>query len=174
MRRYGTMSLADVMQPAIRHATRGFTVTPYLSDCIESAAADLLRIQFAADRLLPDGAPLKAGDAAGAGRLCRGPAPDRRRRATARCMAAPLGRPAGRVHASRPAAFITAKDLTDYRVDRARADPRPLSRLGDRRPAAARGSGVHITQMLNILEGFDIAQAGLRHRRTRSICWPRC
>ena len=41
LRRYGTMSLADVMQPAIRHATRGFTVTPYLSDCIESAAADL-------------------------------------------------------------------------------------------------------------------------------------
>jgi len=28
LRRYGTMSLADVMQPAIRHANRGFTVTP--------------------------------------------------------------------------------------------------------------------------------------------------
>src|SRR6186997_1572194 len=26
LRRYGTMPLADVMQPAIRHATRGFTV----------------------------------------------------------------------------------------------------------------------------------------------------
>src|SRR5437899_5786428 len=58
---YGTMSLADVMQPAIRHATRGVTVTPYLSDCIESAAADLLGDPFAADRLLPDGTPLKPG-----------------------------------------------------------------------------------------------------------------
>ena len=37
--------------------------------------------------------------------------------------------------------FVARKDLTDYRVDRARADPRPLSRLGDRRPAAARGVG---------------------------------
>ena len=37
--RYGTMSLADVMQPAIRHAARGFTVTPYLSDCIAERVA---------------------------------------------------------------------------------------------------------------------------------------
>ena len=28
LRTYGTLSLADVMQPAIRHATRGFMVTP--------------------------------------------------------------------------------------------------------------------------------------------------
>src|SRR5579871_6940506 len=62
LRQYGTMSLNDVMQPAIRHATRGFTVTPYLSDCIESAGADLLQDPFAADRLLPDGTPLKAGE----------------------------------------------------------------------------------------------------------------
>src|SRR6185369_6487085 len=61
LKRYGTMSLADVMQPAIRHAMRGFTVTPDLSDCIESAAADLLKDKLAAARLLPDGAPLKAG-----------------------------------------------------------------------------------------------------------------
>ena len=58
LRRYGTMSLADVMQPAIRHATRGFTVTPYLSDCIESAAGDLSKDKLAATRLLPDGAPV--------------------------------------------------------------------------------------------------------------------
>ena len=56
------MPLADVMQPAIRHATRGFTVTPYLADCIESAAPDLVQDPFAADRLVPDGTPLKAGE----------------------------------------------------------------------------------------------------------------
>ena len=55
LRRYGTMSLADVMQPAIRHAARGFTVTPYLSDCIDSAAADLAKDKLAAARLLPGG-----------------------------------------------------------------------------------------------------------------------
>src|SRR3954467_3209183 len=61
LRTYGTMPLADVMQPAIRHAARGFTVTPYLSDCIQSAAPDLLKDKLAAARLLPDGTPLTAG-----------------------------------------------------------------------------------------------------------------
>ena len=60
--RYGTMSLADVMQPAIRHASRGFVVTPYLSDCIVGASPDLLQDPFIADRLLPDGDPLKPGE----------------------------------------------------------------------------------------------------------------
>src|SRR6202043_3342198 len=32
--RFGTLSLADVMQPAIRHASRGFLATPYLHECI--------------------------------------------------------------------------------------------------------------------------------------------
>src|SRR4051812_32389567 len=41
LERFGTMSLGDVMQPAIRHAARGFAVTPYLSDCIQSAGPDL-------------------------------------------------------------------------------------------------------------------------------------
>ena len=55
LRQYGTMSLADVMQPAIRHASRGFVVTPYLADCIVGASPDLLQDPFIADRLLPDG-----------------------------------------------------------------------------------------------------------------------
>ena len=62
LRTYGTMPLADVMQAAIRHASQGFTVTPYLSDCIKDAAPDLMLDPFATDRLVPDGTPLKAGD----------------------------------------------------------------------------------------------------------------
>src|SRR5262249_32396529 len=53
LNRYGTMSLADVMQPALRHAARGFTVTPYLAECIANAAPDLVQDPFAADRLVP-------------------------------------------------------------------------------------------------------------------------
>ena len=156
---YGTMPLADVMQPAIRHATRGFTVTPYLSDCIESAAADLLQDPFAADRLLPDGTPLKAGE-----RLVQGDygealtliAQRGRRRAAWRAA----GRPAGRVHGAQPAPSSRSKDLTDYRVvERApiRGRYRGWEIVGPPPPAA---SGVHITQMLNILEGYDIAKLG--------------
>ena len=77
-------------------------VTPYLSDCIDSAAADLVHDPFAADRCLPDGTPLKAGDAAGAGRLRRGADADRpegRRRAawrrrSATCWSSAWRRPA--------------------------------------------------------------------------------
>src|SRR5262245_56346561 len=33
LERFGTFSRADVMEPAIRHASRGFRVTPYLTEC---------------------------------------------------------------------------------------------------------------------------------------------
>jgi gamma-glutamyltranspeptidase/glutathione hydrolase len=50
------------MQPAIRHATRGFTVTPYLSDCIKDAAPDLVQDPFAADRPARISAPPRGGN----------------------------------------------------------------------------------------------------------------
>ena len=158
LRRYGTMSLADVMQPAIRHATRGFTVTPYLSDCIESAAAELLTDKLAADRLLPDGTPLKAGARLVQGDYAEALDPDRpagRGRAAWR----PARRPARRVHGE-DRRLRLRKDLTDYRVvERApiRGRYRGWEIVGPPPPAA---SGVHITQMLNILEGYDIKRLG--------------
>ena len=41
--RFGTVSLADAMAPAIAYASNGFSVTPYLNECISDAAEDLLR-----------------------------------------------------------------------------------------------------------------------------------
>ena len=41
--RFGTLTLADILQPAIGLAERGFVVTPYLSNCITDNAADLAR-----------------------------------------------------------------------------------------------------------------------------------
>src|SRR5271165_5235796 len=38
--RFGTFPLADVMEPAIHHAARGFRVTPYLHECVTDCAAD--------------------------------------------------------------------------------------------------------------------------------------
>jgi gamma-glutamyltranspeptidase/glutathione hydrolase len=158
LRRYGTMSLGDVMEPAIRHATRGFTVTPYLAECIENAAPDLVQDPFAADRLVPDGQPLKAGDHLvhadyaealaliakdGEAALHGGPLGDR----LVECM-------------ERSGAFIRREDLTGYRVlERVpiRGRYRDWEIVGPPPPAA---SGVHIAQMLNILEGFDVAGLG--------------
>src|SRR6202046_1694706 len=41
--RFGTMSLADVMQPAIKPASRGFAATPYLHECIVAGAEEMLK-----------------------------------------------------------------------------------------------------------------------------------
>jgi gamma-glutamyltranspeptidase / glutathione hydrolase len=158
LRTHGTMSLADVMQPAIRHAKRGFVVTPYLSDCIDSAGSDLVQDPFASDRLMPDGTPLKAGERLvqadygealeliardGEGALHGGPLGD----LLVECM-------------ERTGGFVSKKDLTSYRVverQPIRGSYRGWEIVAPPPPAA---SGVHITQMLNILEGFDLAKLG--------------
>ena len=36
--RFGTFSLTDVAEPAIRHASRGFRITPYLHECVPDCA----------------------------------------------------------------------------------------------------------------------------------------
>lgn len=155
---YGTMALADVMQPAIRHAAQGFTVTPYLSDCIESAAAELLDDPFAADRLLPDGTPLKAGE-----RLVQGDYAEALTLIARQGEGALHGGPLGDLLVEcmeRTGGFISRKDLIGYRVvERApiRGRYRGWEILGPPPPAA---SGVHIAQMLNILEGYDVAGMG--------------
>lgn len=158
LRRYGTMSLADVMQPAIRHADRGFPVTPYLSDCIESAATDLLKDRLAAARLLPDGAPLKAG-----ARLVQADYAESLTLIARQGEAALHGGPLGDLLVEcmeKAGGFVSARDLADYRVvERSpiRGRYRGWEIVGPPPPAA---SGVHIIQMLNILEGYDVAGLG--------------
>src|ERR1700755_2546957 len=61
LRRFGTMSLADVMQPAIKHASRGYAATPYLHECIPDSAEEMLKDRPIAAIYLPDGKPLSAG-----------------------------------------------------------------------------------------------------------------
>src|ERR1700716_4150145 len=60
--RFGTMSLADVMQPAIKHASRGFAATPYLHECISEAAREMVKDKAISAIFLPTGEPLKAGE----------------------------------------------------------------------------------------------------------------
>jgi gamma-glutamyltranspeptidase/glutathione hydrolase len=156
--RFGTLSLADVMQPAIRHAERGFAVTPYLSDCIVGASPDLLQDPFTADRLLPDGVALKPGE-----RLVQGDYAEALTLISQQGEGALHGGPLGDLVVEcmeRSGGFVGLKDLTDYRVVERkpiRGQYRGWEIVGPPPPAA---SGVHITQMLNILEGYDIAGLG--------------
>src|SRR5215212_4953925 len=59
--RFGSLPLADVLQPAIRLAERGFAATPYLSDCAAEAGADLAKDPAIAAIFFPDGAPVRPG-----------------------------------------------------------------------------------------------------------------
>ena len=158
LQRYGTLSLADVMQPAIRHAGRGFTVTPYLSDCIVSAGPDLLKDKLAAARLLPDGTPLKAG-----ARFVQADYAEALTLISRQGEAALHGGPLGDLLVAcmeKTGGFVSRADLTGYKVvERApiRGHYRGWEIVGPPPPAA---SGVHITQMLNILEGYDIGKLG--------------
>jgi gamma-glutamyltranspeptidase / glutathione hydrolase len=158
LRRFGTMSLADVMQPAIRHASRGFLATPYLHECIVDGAREMLKDKAIAAIYLPEGTPLKAGD-----RVVQSEYAEALTYISRHGEAALYHGPLGdvlvdymKVHGG----FITREDLTSYKtVERSpiRADYRGWEILGPPPPAA---SGVHIAQMLNILEGYDIAGKG--------------
>src|SRR6185436_6145974 len=59
--RFGTLSLADVTEPAIRHASRGYRVTPFLCECTADVAADLARDPEISRLYLPGGMPIKPG-----------------------------------------------------------------------------------------------------------------
>jgi gamma-glutamyltranspeptidase/glutathione hydrolase len=158
LRRFGTMSLADVMQPAIKHASRGYAVTPYLHECITDGAEEMLKDKPIAAIYLPDGKPLSVG-----ARVVQSEYAETLKYISQHGEAALYSGPLGDIlvdYMKAHGGFITRRDLTSYKtVERApiRADYRGWEILGPPPPAA---SGVHITQMLNILEGYDIATKG--------------
>ncbi len=156
--RYGTWPLADVMEPAIRLAARGFAVTHYLSGSVADAAADLAQDPDLAARFLPGGAPIAAG-----ARLIQGDYAETLRTVAKEGPAALHGGALGGMLAdglARDGGIITRADLSAVRTTE-RAPVRGTYRgheiFGPPPPASA---GVHVAQMLNVLEGFDIAGLG--------------
>jgi len=156
--RFGTLPLADVLAPAIRLAERGFIASPYLSDCITDCAKDLARDPGLSALFLPGGQPLRPGD-----RLVQGDYAASLRLIAERGPAALYDGPLGAALTDFMAAkggLIDQADLTAFRViERApvRGSYRGFEILGPPPPSS---SGVHIVQMLNILEGYDIGGLG--------------
>ncbi|MBR0925295.1 gamma-glutamyltransferase [Bradyrhizobium diazoefficiens] len=158
LHRFGTMSLADVMQPAIKHAARGYAATPYLHECISESAVEMRKDKPIAAIYLPDGEPLKVGE-----RVVQAEYAETLRYIADHGEKALYEGPLGDILANymeKSGGFIRRNDLTAYKtVERQpiRADYRGWTILGPPPPAA---SGVHIAQMLNILEGYDIGALG--------------
>ena len=159
--RWGKLPFADVIDPAIRLAERGFIVTAYLEGAISEAAQDLAMDQAMADIFLPHGSPCSAGK-----RLVQGDFAQSLRLIAREGAAALHGGTLGAALADRiatggsDAGWVTEADLKGY-TPRERAvlsgSYRGFDVIGPPPPAS---SGVHIAQMLNLLEPHDIAALG--------------
>ena len=155
---FGTLSIEDVTAPAIRLAERGFAATPYLADCVTDLAPDLIRDPGLAALFLPGGAPLRAG-----ARVVQAD--------YAQTLHAIARQGAGALYAgelggalvetmSRTGGLVSREDLGAYQV--IEREPicgsyRGFEILGPPPPAS---SGVHVVQMLNLLEGFEVGAMG--------------
>ncbi|MBR1126244.1 gamma-glutamyltransferase [Bradyrhizobium lablabi] len=162
--RFGTMSLADVMQPAIKHASRGYAATPYLHECITDSAVEMRKDKPISAIYLPKGEPLKPGE-----RVVQSEYAETLAYIAQHGEGALYNGLLGNVlvdYMKAKGGFIAHEDLRTYQtVERQpiRCDYRGWEILGPPPPAA---SGVHITQMLNILEGWDITTSGFGTAQT--------
>ena len=155
---FGTLSVADVTAPAIRLAERGFAATPYLADCVADRTPDLARDPGLAALFLPGGAPLRAGH-----RVVQADYAETLRAIARDGAGALYGGALGDALAdamSRTGGLVGREDLEAYRVverEPIRGTYRGFEILGPPPPAS---SGVHVAQMLNLLEGFDVRGIG--------------
>ncbi|MFV0475588.1 MAG: gamma-glutamyltransferase [Pikeienuella sp.] len=155
---FGRLSLPEVMAAAIRHAEGGFAVTPYLASCIAEQAADLSLDPAISAIFLPGGQPLKAGArlvqpdyAATLKRIAREGPETFYTGALAEEMAEKIQRAGG---------HVTATDLAAYRTEwrqPVKGVYRGVDLIGPPPPCSG---GVHVIQMLNIMEGYDLAKMG--------------
>jgi gamma-glutamyltranspeptidase/glutathione hydrolase len=154
----GTLSLADLMAPAIRLAREGFLVEDDTADSLPAARDRLARWPSSAEIFLNGGQPLQAGD-----RLNQFDLADT---LDAIAQKGPAGFYQGEVagkiaDAVRSAGGImTRDDLANYRpIERAaeRGNYRGYDIISMPPPSSG---GVHLIEMLNILEGYDLAKIG--------------
>ncbi|MEM9520967.1 MAG: gamma-glutamyltransferase [Actinomycetota bacterium] len=155
---HGTISIADAVEPAVRLAEGGFTVTPYLVDCVRDTAADLARDSGLRDLFLPGGSPVESG------RRLRQPEYAATLRTIAQDGSAALSQgELGRAFVDAVGAdggIVSSADLAAYEPltrEPIQGSYRGFDITGPPPPASA---GVHIVQMLNLLEGFEMGRLG--------------
>ena len=155
LERFGRLDLPTVLGPATRHAAHGFQATPYLCEAIQQCAADLSRFADTAAVFLPGGSPPRPGDLI----VQTAYAESLRAIADAGPDIVYGGALGGAICESIQAhgGILTLDDLRNY----ATVERRPV--VGAYRgfavagPPPPSGGGIHLMQMLNLLEGFDVA-----------------
>ncbi|WP_138469408.1 gamma-glutamyltransferase [Poseidonocella sp. HB161398] len=158
---HGALPFADVIAPAIHRAAAGFRATNYLSANIERHAADMSADPEISAIFLPGGQPVKAGE-----RIVQADYAESLRLVAKEGAAALHGGALGRALVDRLArdgaeeGLVSLADLEGY-VPREREAVFGSYRGHDiAGPPPPASSGVHVAQMLNILEGYDLAAMG--------------
>ena len=155
---WGTMSLSEVMEPAIRFATRGFEASEYLHETIVQMEDIIQRFTETASIFMPNGVALQPGD-----HVDRSDYAHTLRAISENGPNHLYNGPLGEIvcdYLSRNGGIITQQDLAGYKTIRRnpiKGEYRGYEIFGPPPPSAA---GVHITEMLNILEEFDITEHG--------------
>lgn len=154
----GKLPFADVIAPAIRYAENGFAVTQYLVNAVRQHAADMALDPEISRLYLPGGTPIASG-----ARLVQGDYAQSLRCIAREGAAALQGGALGRALVDclagdkGPEGRLSLDDLHSYRPVRRQpvtGSYRSHEIIGPPPPASA---GIHVTEMLNILEGFDLA-----------------
>ncbi|MDQ3560189.1 MAG: gamma-glutamyltransferase, partial [Pseudomonadota bacterium] len=159
LERHGTMTLPQVMAPAIRLAEEGVVVTPDLSDSLKGSADELKAWPSSTKIFFKDGgAPFEPGDLLKQADLAKSlrqiseGGPDAFYKGDiARLIADEMARDGG---------LITLEDMAGYQAvvrEPVRGTYRDHEVVSMPPPSSG---GVHIIQILNILEGFPIGYLG--------------
>ena len=163
--RYGTMELSEVIAPAVKLAEEGIAVTPDLAQSIEANREELEKYaSSSAIFFRPDGSGFEPGDTLVQSDL----AGSLRAIAEAGSDAFYDGEIGALIAAemARSGGLITAEDLAAYEAvvrEPVRGDYRGYEVISMPPPSSG---GVHIIEILNILEGFPIGELGANSAAT--------
>ncbi|WP_370050301.1 gamma-glutamyltransferase [Salipiger sp.] len=158
---HGALPFADVIAPAIRLAAGGFPVTSYLSSNIERHAEDMSKDPEISRHFLPDGSPAKPGH-----RLVQADYAESLKLVAKEGAEALHGGALGRALVEALASggedtgHVSMADLEGYTArerDAIFGSYRGHDIVGPPPPAS---SGVHVAQMLNMLEAYDLKAMG--------------
>jgi gamma-glutamyltranspeptidase/glutathione hydrolase len=159
LERYGTMALADVLAPAIRLAEEGVLVTPDLSDSLKASADEIKAWPSSAKIFFKEGGvPFEPGEtlrqpdlAKSLRQIAEGGTDAFYKGEIARLIADEMARVGG---------LITLEDMAGYQAvvrEPVRGAYRGHEIISMPPPSSG---GVHIVQILNLLEAFPIGYLG--------------
>ncbi|WP_339114580.1 gamma-glutamyltransferase [Thioclava sp. GXIMD2076] len=154
---HGALPFEDVIAPAIRYAARGFAATSYLASNIARHAGDLALDPVISAIFLPDGRPATMGQ-----KIVQADYAESLRLIAKEGAGALHGGSLGQALIDRigDQGRLSMEDLTGYDVRERTAikgSYRGFEIVGPPPPAS---SGVHVAQMLNMLETVDMAGMG--------------